>query len=187
MAPGPMTAVTVREGGKSPHAGALISLGHGMIEIPLMILIFALFRHMDNTIETVSIPRIIGIIGGLFLLAMSASMFIGLRKKANQNSGLLSSHNALISGMILSAANPYFLMWWATVGAALALQAAGFGLWGFIVFACIHWLCDFTWYYFLSFLAYKGGSYFGETFQKTVTVVCALVLLYFGVFFIIGN
>ena len=187
MAPGPMTAVTLREGGKSPHAGALISIGHGVIEIPLMILIFAGFTYMSDTIKDVSVHRIIGIVGGLFLLLMSGGMLISLRKKPEQEPEQTSSHTAWISGMILSAANPYFLVWWATVGAALTLRSADFGLLGFILFAGIHWLCDFVWLYLLSFLSYKGSSFFGEKFQKSIALACALVLLYFGLFFIIGK
>lgn len=35
MAPGPMTTVTISKGSKSPYAGALIAVGHGIVEFPL--------------------------------------------------------------------------------------------------------------------------------------------------------
>jgi threonine/homoserine/homoserine lactone efflux protein len=180
-----MTAVTVREGSKSPHAGALIALGHGTFEIPLMILIFTCYSYMNDTIQAVSVKRIISIAGGIFLLLMSADMMISLRKKKEQSQERVSAGAAWISGMVLSAANPYFLIWWATVGAALTFDAAAFGFWGFLLFAFTHWMCDLIWYYLLSFLSYRGGSFFGETFQRTITLACALVLVYFGLFFLI--
>ena len=40
MAPGPITAVTIGKGSDSPHAGALVAVGHGIVEFPLMIAIF---------------------------------------------------------------------------------------------------------------------------------------------------
>lgn len=40
MAPGPLTTVTVGKGSRSPHAGGLVAIGHGIVEFPLMIFIF---------------------------------------------------------------------------------------------------------------------------------------------------
>ncbi|MEM2995600.1 MAG: LysE family transporter [Candidatus Bathyarchaeia archaeon] len=40
MMPGPVFAVTVTHGYKSKVAGAIVALGHGAIEFPLMFLIF---------------------------------------------------------------------------------------------------------------------------------------------------
>jgi hypothetical protein len=37
MAPGPLAAVTVGKGSKAPHAGALVAVGHAVVEFPLMI------------------------------------------------------------------------------------------------------------------------------------------------------
>jgi len=39
MAPGPMTAAAVGMGSKSPHAGAFLAVGHGIVEFPLMVAI----------------------------------------------------------------------------------------------------------------------------------------------------
>ncbi|MDY6966328.1 MAG: LysE family transporter [Halobacteriota archaeon] len=46
MAPGPVTAVTIGEGSKSPHAGAFVAIGHGIVEFPLMIAIFYGFGYL---------------------------------------------------------------------------------------------------------------------------------------------
>ena len=39
MAPGPLSAAIVGQGRRSPHAGALVALGHGIVEFPLMAVI----------------------------------------------------------------------------------------------------------------------------------------------------
>ena len=126
----------------------------------------------------------IGVLGGLLLLVMGVNMLLTRKQVALPEERDVRS--PLVTGILLTLANPYFLMWWATVGAALTLQSAEFGFFGFILFACIHWMCDFSWYYLLSFLAYKGGRFFGNRFQKTVTAVCAAVLIYFGIIFVAG-
>ena len=40
MMPGPLFAMTVAKSYKAPTSGALVALGHAVIEIPLMVLIY---------------------------------------------------------------------------------------------------------------------------------------------------
>ncbi len=40
LMPGPLFAVTLKKAAKSKVAGALIAVGHGIVEFPLMFLIF---------------------------------------------------------------------------------------------------------------------------------------------------
>ncbi len=86
----------------------------------------------------------------------------------------------VVAGVLLSVGNPFFLIWWATVGAALVLRSARFGVGGLLAFVSVHWLCDFVWCYFLSALSFKGGRFFGHGFQKVVFVVCGVFLVSFG-------
>lgn len=85
---------------------------------------------------------------------------------------------------MLSAGNPYFLFWWATVGLALATTATGMGIWAFALFAVVHWLCDFVWLGALSWASFKGTGLFGASIQRIVLVICAVALFFFGLFFI---
>ena len=77
MAPGPVSAVTVSKGVKSPHAGAFIALGHGIVEIPLMILILCGFGEI---LKITYIKAAIGLIGGLFLLKMGIGLLKGIEQ-----------------------------------------------------------------------------------------------------------
>jgi len=175
MAPGPITAVAVGKGNESPHAGALVAIGHGIIEFPLVISIFYGFGHL---LSLLYVRAVISFAGGLFLLAMGVGMFrsikqveVGLNKYA---------YSPVIAGILLSLGNPYFFIWWITVGATFVLRSVSFGKVFFLIFALLHWSCDFFWCYFLSALSFKGGRFFGKRFQKAVFVVCGVVLLLFG-------
>jgi len=182
MAPGPITAVTIGKGNESPHAGAMVALGHGIIEFPLMISIFYGFGYLLNLVY---VKALIGFIGGLFLLFMGINMF---RSTKQAKVGSINyAYTPMISGIVLSLGNPYFLVWWATVGAALILKSIDFGIFGFLIFALCHWLCDFFWYYFLSIISFKGGKFFGRKFQKIIFVICGVFLLFFSVKFIIDT
>ena len=174
MAPGPMTAVTVGKGSSSPHAGGIISLGHAIIEFPLMILIFFESGHIFN------IPYVktgIALIGGIFLLYMAVGMFRSINSDFKSSA---DAHSPLIAGILLTAGNPYFILWWATVGATLVIQSADFGISGFIIFAIMHWICDMLWLYFLSILSYRGGRFFGNIFQKIIFTICGVMLVFFS-------
>jgi threonine/homoserine/homoserine lactone efflux protein len=175
MAPGPITAVTVGKGNESPHAGALVAIGHGIIEFPLMISIFYGFGCLLNLFY---VKALIAFVGGLLLLVMGVSMFHSIKQVEVSSSKY--THSPMIAGMLLSLGNPYFLIWWATVGATLILRSVSFGMFGFLIFALLHWLCDFLWCYFLSALSFKGGRFFGRRFQRIVFAMCGVLLLFFS-------
>ena len=179
LAPGPITAVTVGKGSESPHAGALIAIGHGLVEFPLMV---ALFYGFGGILNQLYVRAGIALVGGVFLLVMGIGT---IRSMGRVPLGVYNdSRSPIIAGIMLSAGNPYFLIWWATVGAALILRSAGFGLAGFSAFALLHWFGDFLWDYFLSALSFRGGRFFGRTFQKMIFAVCGVLLLFFGARFI---
>ena len=179
MAPGPITAVTVSKGTKSPHAGAIIALGHGIVEIPLMILILYGFGEI---LKILYIKAIIGLLGGLFLLKMGFDLLQGIKQAKIDSSN--DPHSPLMAGIILSLANPYFLIWWATIGSILIFRSITFGLLGFAIFMVLHWSCDFFWCYFLSALSFKGGQFFGKRLQQVLFLICGIFLLFFSSKFI---
>ncbi len=185
LMPGPVTAVTVSKGTESPHAGMWVAVGHGVLEFPLMALIYFGAGYLFQ-IESVKIG--IGLIGGLVLLWMGIGMLkdyknVGVEKEEEGEEENSITRSPFLAGIILSASNPYFLVWWATVGAVLISKSWEFGVIGFILFAIVHWLCDLIWFYFLSILSFIGGNFFGNRLQKGVFIVCGVALICFsGVF-----
>jgi len=179
LAPGPVTAVTIGKGSQSPHSGAWIAVGHGIVEFPLMIL---LALGIGRSLANPALKAVFGILGGLFLLFMAVSLLREIGRPAIASS--IYSGSPLMAGIMLSLGNPYFFVWWATIGAALILQSWAFGLAGFLALCISHWLCDFLWGYFLSALSFTGGKFFGRWFQRAVFAVCGVALLAFGGWFL---
>ena len=180
MAPGPVTAAAIGMGARSRYAGMLIAIGHGIVEFPLMILIVL---GMGRILQLPTAQIAIGLAGGSFLLMMAIGMLRSLRSAGMQETKVAKSA-PLLAGIILSAGNPYFLFWWATVGLALATTATGMGIWAFALFAVVHWLCDFIWLGALSWASFKGTGLFGSRSQQIVLMICAVALFFFGLFFI---
>ena len=89
----------------------------------------------------------------------------------------------IATGVILSATNPYFLFWWATVGLNLAIDAKELGVVALVLFAIAHWLCDLFWLSALSlgaFITHRSVGLFSDKRQKGILIFCGLALLFFG-------
>jgi len=179
MAPGPITAATLATGARHRHAGAMIALGHAAVEIPLILLLAV---GVANFVESPSWRTGIGIAGGAVLVLMGLQLLLSLG--GQDGSGVPVQRHPLVIGIVLTAANPYFLVWWATVGLALATQAMSFGAVVLILFAVVHWLCDLGWLEVLSLVGHKGSELFGRRAQLVISAVCGVVLLGFGAKFL---
>jgi threonine/homoserine/homoserine lactone efflux protein len=114
---------------------------------------------------------------------MAIQMLKSLRSAEKQQAQVTKSAPVL-AGIILSAGNPYFLLWWATIGLALATTATGIGIWAFVVFAIVHWLCDLVWLSALSWASFKGSVLLGPRGMRIVLMICSAALFIFGLFFI---
>lgn len=179
MAPGPMTAVTIGQGNKRAESGVFIAIGHALVEVPLVV---AIYFGMGSFLKHDPVQAGIGLVGGAFLVFMGISMIRGAARPVHDSPG--SSRSPIISGVLLSAGNPYFLIWWISVGAFLVFRASEFGLIGFLVFILVHWLLDLVWYGFLSLASNRGGRFFGNNFQRVVFLVCGCLLIFFSYGFI---
>ena len=176
LAPGPLTAATLAAGTRSRHAGAMIALGHAVVELPLVLVIIA---GAGKVFEREPVRLAIGLAGGLFLLVMGVQLLL-VARRASSDPGVSNGRHPLVTGIVLTGANPYFLIWWALVGLALATQAVKLGILAFALFALIHWLCDLVWLEALSVASFKGTELLGRRVQRVVLLLCGVTLLGFG-------
>ena len=181
MAPGPMLAVTLAKSLKSPWTGLQVALGHAVIEVPLILLVyFGLARFLGN----VGVQLVLGVLGGGMIMWMGFGMFRTRRVMTPE--GRDTAYGAVKAGILMSGLNPFFLVWWITVGSLLLmnfLQAVG--TWGLFIFIIVHWLCDLVWLSLVSGVVFRMRSFWGQKTQEIVFIVLGLALLYFGASFII--
>jgi len=179
MAPGPMFAVTLTKSYKSPWAGTQIALGHAVIEVPLILLIyFGFARFFQNSIAQL----VLSILGGGMVIWMGIAIFHARNAVIHKGKDL--PYNAFTAGILTSGLNPFFLVWWATIGSMLVMRFLDFGLTGLVVFIVVHWLCDLVWLSFVSATVYKTHSLWGNKVQEWLFIACALLLVGFGVWFV---
>jgi threonine/homoserine/homoserine lactone efflux protein len=182
MMPGPVTAVTVAKGSQRKAAGALIALGHGLVELPLIALIYLGFGHFLTFAE---VKISVGLAGGLLLLWMALQM-LKIRPLVFDE-GKDMSHGSVIAGLATTAANPYFFVWWATVGTALLTSARTFGSTGVVALGVTHWLCDLSWLFLVSWIVFKSRRLWTQRVHRVVFGVCAAILAGFGAWFIFSG
>ncbi|MFA5628721.1 MAG: LysE family transporter [Dehalococcoidales bacterium] len=185
IAPGPMFAVTITKSFKSPWAGTLMALGHAVVEVPLIILLyFGLSHFFENTV----VQFVFSILGGGVLIWLA----IGLLKTPNEikDGGRDIRYGAFTAGIIMTGLNPFFIMWWVTVGVLLLIKFMAY--WeivavGLTVFIIAHWFCDLIWLSFVSAVVYKTHNMWGATVQALVFIVAGLLMVGFGGWFIISG
>lgn len=180
MAPGPMTTAALAAGARNRHAGAVMGLGHALVELPLIAL---LAGGAGALMDARGVRSGIGLVGGAFLLFMGLQLLRSMNKTQDEARAPVQRHPFWV-GSVLTCANPYFLLWWATVGLTLATRAFEFGLVALAVFTIAHSLCDIGWLEVLSQASFKGTQVMGARSQKTISLVCGVALAGFGVKFI---
>jgi threonine/homoserine/homoserine lactone efflux protein len=179
MMPGPLFAVAVTRSYRSQFAGIKMALGHAIVEVPLMLLIyFGLARFFDR--EPVQI--VLYLVGGSILIWIGASMFRKRSHSLDEGSNL--PYNSVVAGVVTSAANPFFLLWWAAVGSMLIMESLSFGPRGFILLITVHLACDFGWLFFVSTVVYRTKAMWREKFRVGLLIACSFLLIGFGGWFV---
>ena len=182
MMPGLMFGVTLVKSLKSPWAGAEIALGHAVIEVPIILLIYFGFARF---FENIVVQLVLSILGGGMIIWLGVSMFRARTEMVHGSKDL--SYNAFIAGIFTTALNPFFWLWWATIGVMLEMKFLDFGVMGLAVFIVVHWLCDLVWLSFVSNLVYRTHSLWGRKFQGGLFITGSLLLVGFGIWYIISG
>jgi len=182
MLPGPMTAATIAKGYQNKNAGALIAIGHGVIELPL---IAAIYLGVGPFLGLPAVVNGIYIAGGVALFYLGFRMFRTAGDAPEEVGGLPAS--SVVTGIVVTGTNPAFYVWWITLGAALVAGAARFGVIGIVLLGVVHWPCDLVWSEFLSMGTFKSRRWWTGKVQRIVFGVCALILLGFGAWFVFSG
>lgn len=182
MMPGSLLTYTVRESlASGPRAGFVVTAGHALLEL---ILVLLLFLGLDAVLSSPAVQTAVGLVGGVLLMLMGGDMVRGaisggLRVEASQEGK--GSRGMFVSGILISAANPYFLMWWAVIGLGFLMQAYhDMGRYGVATFYLGHIAADFGWYGLVSILVGTTGRFLGEKPYRLLMGLLGCALVIFG-------
>jgi len=187
LVPGPLFTITVADAAKKGFiAGPLIILGHGILELAMVILLIA---GVAPYLETPFMKTLIGIVGGTILMIMGVLLL-----KDSKTAVLVHSTdekgrkgmNSVVAGIVGSLANPYWTIWWITIGLGYLISSVKFGLAGIIAFFIGHIAADLSWYSLVAFAVARGRKIIGDKKYRVLLAVCGVFLLGFGIWFIRG-
>jgi threonine/homoserine/homoserine lactone efflux protein len=184
LAPGPLFFQTITQGAKTgARSGLIFSIAHSVVEFSLILLLaFGLLAVKNEPVFRTGI----GITGGIVLIFFGVyQLFSILRKKPLEQHQEVPTHRLFFLGIVFSALNPYFILWWLTVGSNLILLALELAALAGVVFMflCHVWM-DYVWLIAVSYFAKKGVNALGSKWYKALIGVFGIILLYFGITFL---
>ncbi len=182
LRPGPLLTVTVGEAARRGFwAGPLIIVGHALLELALVLLLLVglgAWLNQPVILGTVGVLGA-GMLGWMGFLTLKASRRGRLELDAQNGSGL----NPVLAGVLMSAANPYWLLWWLTIGLGYVMFAMKYGMAGVAFFYLGHILADFAWYTLVSGAVAGGRRFLSDGLYRGFLAGCGVFLVGFGGYF----
>ena len=200
MSPGPLLTYTIIKSAQTNKRGYLMGLwiitGHAILEMGIIILLLFGFSFV---LKNIAVVRFIGVSGGLILILFGASIirdifngnistnFLNSRDEPGKDPGMTENkgiENPVIGGIMVSMSNPYWWVWWATIGFAFMIQFdISFKKWPkLLAFFLGHEAGDLIWYLLVSTLAFFGLRHMNRKAYYGILMFCALFMVLFGIY-----
>jgi threonine/homoserine/homoserine lactone efflux protein len=186
LVPGPLFTITVTESVRRGfRAGPLIILGHGLLELTIVVLFF--FK-ITPFLEKGRARLLMSVAGGIILIVMGGLLLRDSRKArinmlpGERKKGL----HPVVSGVLGSLTNPYWSIWWVTIGLGYLMSSLRFGIPGVMAFFAGHISADLLWYSMISYAVSRGQRLMGERGYRYLLFACGIFLICFGGWFLTG-
>jgi threonine/homoserine/homoserine lactone efflux protein len=193
LTPGPMlTLVISSTAEKGFWTSFFIVVGHALLELLVVAAFFlGLIRYLENPL----ISKIIGIVGGVFLLYLGVDILVSVARRKfridfksmieKRTINARSTGIIIMKGVLVSLMNPYWYIWWISIGAAFIIKSVKFDMGGVTAFYTGHISADFIWYLFIGFLISTGRRFLNQKVYNGILIACSIFLFYLGIRFIV--
>ena len=183
MSPGPLFAANVMYGLREGKiSGLKMAVGHTIVEFPLIIFLGIGFFSIEDVPE---IRIAITILGAIGLFGFAALQIRSVTKK-EFSIETRSRQGPLVAGILLSALNPFFIIWWLTIGLVLISKSIeSFGLFGIVILFLFHIWMDYLWLFTIASFSSRARNYLSKRNFKIIIVALSLILIYFGIDFLL--
>jgi len=197
LAPGPLFFSTIIIGmEKGGMAGFKVSIGHTIVELPLVIL---LAFGLGKVLSLVYVKALLGVVGGIVIIFLGVLEFRNSIKSLREN---IKAHfksmnqknlkrialNPFLIGLSLSLFNPFFLLWWATIGLVLIAEAFEFmAFYGILIMYIFHVWIDYAWLIFIALIAYKSEKILSSKAYYIILASLGFLLILLGISFILKS
>lgn len=187
LMPGPLLTITVTDATRRGFmSGPLIITGHAILEL---ILVVAIIFGLGPVLQLPIVIGSISLMGGVILLLMGTVMLRTSSTTApgNDITGEIRLSNPILMGIMGSLSNPYWIIWWATIGLGYLVAAKNLGNAGIACFFAGHITADFAWYSIVSYAISRGKKIFSDRIYKSIMLTCSIILILFGCWFLVTS
>jgi len=187
LMPGPLLTVTIAESARRGFmTGPLLILGHGILELALVV---AIIQGLGPFLKRPLIMGGIALVGGGILLWMGIQMIrtAGNLSLNGEATGPGGTSHPVLTGILASLSNPYWTLWWATIGLGYLVTAMKLGILGVGTFFLGHILADLIWYSLVSFGISRGKKILKDKAYQLIIRLCGIFLLGFGGWFLMAG
>ncbi|MGA2918390.1 LysE family transporter [Methanoregula sp.] len=182
LAPGPTLVATINAAlAGNWTAGLKVSLGHIVAELVIFLLIILGLASMAGPYTTV-----IAAVGGIALVIFGIMTILGSRTATLGAAPSRTVSSPYMAGFLTSAANPFFWIWWLSVGSALVIKTLEGGILLAFVFMIGHWCADTGWFTFVSTGVSRGKTVIPDTTYHRIMAGCGIFLILFGLYYFSG-
>jgi len=187
LMPGPLLTVVISESARRGFwEGPALVLGHAVAEA---LIVAALAAGLSRLLKRNLVAGLIGLLGGAFLLWMGFDIAgsawwgtVSLEQATGAEAGL--QLGPIITGIVVSISNPYWVLWWATVGASYVALSLARGPLGLGSFYFGHILSDLSWYSLVALLIARGKALLSQPVYRLILLVCGLFLIALSIYFV---
>lgn len=191
MMPGPLLTLTIAETARRGFwTGPRMMVGHAFTELAL---VGGLMLGLSQILQLPAVTGMIGLLGGVMLVYMgwgigrdaigSRISFAVTADGPPAASSGLPSLSPVWAGIVLSLSNPYWILWWMTIGLGYMVSAMHYGLAGIATFYLGHIGGDFFWYSLVSGVVHTGRNWISNRVYRSVLAVCGVFLVVLGCLF----
>ncbi|HKG86927.1 MAG TPA: LysE family transporter [Nitrososphaeraceae archaeon] len=192
ISPGPLFFANLVYGSKQGiYSGIKMAYGHTIVELPLIIILASGLSAFSSITTSNLVSKLISLSGGIVILVFSAVQIVAFLKKKNGEKNIYfntdNKKDPFIIGCILSALNPFFILWWLTAGLKLisdSLELYGFAM-GIIVVFSFHIWMDYSWLAVTAHLISRGTLIFRSKYYPILLLALNAALIYYGIYFIV--
>lgn len=186
MAPGPLLTVTITETvRRGRRAATMLLVGHAILEI---VLIAGFLLGLQPVLRDLTVATAISVAGGAFLVWMGATLLRGVAVRHVSldlsATGERPPYGPMMDGVATSLSNPYFTIWWATIGATLLLEALAIGPAAVVAFYVGHEGADFAWYGAVIAAVSGGRRFVTPKVYRVVLASLAVAVLGLGLYYL---
>jgi threonine/homoserine/homoserine lactone efflux protein len=203
LSPGPLFYINLIYGSRGGvHAGIRIAYGHTIVELPLIIILALSVSKLSSLyfIDSENL-KIISLIGGVSITVFSLIQIRSIIKRkvaifvdATSNKKCFSkikrkTNGPIILGIFFTALNPFFLVWWSSVGLKLISDSIfSFGIVLGVIFTFFfHIWMDYAWLAVTSYMISKGILILKAKFYNVLLFILGILLALSGLYLIVVN